>query len=215
MRVLIIGAGGHAQVVADILLAMRAAGENIDVAGYLDDTPQRHGLQLLGRPVLGAVGDSDGIDHDGLIIAIGNNAVRRELFLRFQEKGARLIVARHPRATVAPDVTAGPGTMICAGAIVNTGATIGPNVILNTGCTVDHHNRIGAHTHIAPGAHLGGDVAVGEGTLIGIGAVVLPQTAIGNRVVVGGGALVRETVADDTMVAGVPARPIHARTRAS
>lgn len=215
MRVLIIGAGGHAQVVADILLAMRAAGENIDVAGYLDDAPQHHGLQLLGRPVLGAIGESGEIDHDGLIVAIGNNAVRRELFLRFQEQGERLVVACHPRATLAPDVTVGPGTMICAGAIVNTGAAIGPNVILNTGCTVDHHNRIGAHTHIAPGAHLGGDVTVGEGTLVGIGAIVLPQTMIGDRVVVGGGAVVRRTVADDLTVAGVPARPIHTRTHAS
>lgn len=215
MRVLIVGAGGHAQVVADIVLAMRAAGEDIDVAGYVDDAPQRHGLQLLSRPVLGAISESDGIDHDGLIIAIGNNRVRRELFLRFQEKGERLVVARHPRATLAPEVAVGPGTMICAGAVVNTGAIIGPNVILNTGCTVDHHNRIGAHTHIAPGAHLGGDVTVGEETLVGIGAVVLPQTTIGDRVIVGAGAVVRRTVNDDITVAGVPARPIRAKNQAT
>jgi sugar O-acyltransferase (sialic acid O-acetyltransferase NeuD family) len=151
------------------------------------------------------------MDHDGLIVAIGDNAVRRELFLRFQERGERMFIARHPRATIAADANLGPGTMICAGVVVNTGALIGPNVILNTGCTVDHHNRIGAHTHIAPGAHLGGDVTVGEETLVGMGAIILPQTRVGDRVTVAAGAVVRSAVSDDSTVAGVPARPIHVR----
>lgn len=211
MRVLIVGAGGHAQVVADIILSMRAAGEHIDVAGYVDDAPERHGLRLLDRPVVGALRQIQEIDHDGLVVAIGNNAVRRRLFLDFQEQGEKLAVVCHPRATLAAGVNPGPGTMICAGVVVNTGTVIGPNVILNTGCTVDHHNRIGAHTHIAPGAHLGGDVVVGEETLVGIGATVLPQTTIGDRVVVAAGAVVRRTVDDDVIVAGVPARPIRTR----
>jgi sugar O-acyltransferase (sialic acid O-acetyltransferase NeuD family) len=215
MRILIVGAGGHAQVVADIIFAMRLAGEDVEVAGYVDDDRQRHGQELLDRPVLGPITSLAEIDYDALVVAIGDNATRRRLFSQFQAVGRPLAVACHPRATIAAGVVIGDGAMICAGVVVNTGSEIGPNVILNTGCTVDHHNRIGAHTHIAPGVHLGGDVTIGEETLVGIGATVLPQTTIGSRVTVAAGSVVRRAVADGTIVAGVPARIIPARPQKS
>jgi FlaA1/EpsC-like NDP-sugar epimerase len=39
MRVLIIGAGGHAQVVADVLLRMQEKSAPVELVGYLDDDP--------------------------------------------------------------------------------------------------------------------------------------------------------------------------------
>lgn len=211
MRIVIVGAGGHAQVVADIIFAMRVAGEDVEVAGFVDDDRQRQGQELLGRPILGSITALAEIDYDALVVAIGDNATRRRLFTEFQEDRQQLAVACHPRATIAAGVVIGPGAVICAGAVVNTGSEIGPNVILNTGCTVDHHNRIGAHSHIAPGVHMGGDVTIGEETLIGIGATILPQTTVGSKVTVAAGAVVHRSVADGTIVAGVPARVVPAR----
>ena len=54
MRVVILGAGGHAQVVADILLCMNKAGENVHPIAYLDDDPALIGQTHLGIPVLGS-----------------------------------------------------------------------------------------------------------------------------------------------------------------
>jgi sugar O-acyltransferase (sialic acid O-acetyltransferase NeuD family) len=201
MRVVILGAGGHAQVVADILWRMRDAGQNISPIAYLDDNLALHGQAFLNVPVLGATEKLAEIEHEAVIVAIGNGRIRQKLFLTLQERGATFAIARHPTAVIAPDVQIGPGAMICANVVINTGAVIGQNVILNTACTVDHHNRIGDHAHIAPGAHLGGDVQVGEGTLVGIGAIVLPQRRLGNWSIVGGGAVVvKDVVAGETAV---------------
>ena len=52
MRVLVVGAGGHAQVVADALLRMRDVGANLTPIGYLDDDPALAGQELVGLPVL-------------------------------------------------------------------------------------------------------------------------------------------------------------------
>lgn len=205
-QVLIIGAGGHAQVAADILLRMADVGMEVEPIGYLDDDPRLLGSMWLGLPVLGPTAALDLIAHDAVLIAIGHNQTRRRLYERFRARGEQFIIARHPSAIIAPDVQIGAGTVIAARATVNPGARIGANVILNTGCIVEHHNRIGAHAHIAPGATLGGDVVVGEGALIGIGATVLPQGAVGDWSTVGGGALVAEPVGDGITVAGVPAR---------
>lgn len=201
MRVVIVGAGGHAQVVADILWRMRDAGQDVLPLVYLDDDVGLHGQVLLDVPVMGAVDQLDQVEHEAVIVAIGNGRIRQKLFLALQAQGVQFAVARHPTAVIAPGVQIGPGTMICANVVVNTGAVIGQNVILNTACTVDHHNHIGDHAHIAPGAHLGGDVQVGEGTLVGIGAIVLPQRRLGDWSIVGGGAVVvKDVVAGTTAV---------------
>ena len=208
VRVLIIGAGGHAQVVADILLRMVDNGHRIMPVGFLDDNPALTGLNFLGLPVLGKVSDLPNMTCDSLIVAIGENRIRKHMLQQLDSNGGRFAVALHPRSILAPDVEVGDGSMVCAGAIVNTGTVIETNVILNTGCTVDHHNLIGDHVHIAPGVHLGGEVQVGEGTLIGIGATVMPRRRIGCWSVVGAGALVDKDVPDGVVVVGMPARVV-------
>ena len=205
-RILILGAGGHAQVVANILQRARDAGEPIDPVGYLDDNDALHGQRLLGLLVLGALEDLPNIPHDALLIAVGDNRTRKRLFDQLRRQNERFAIARHPAAVIAPDVSIGPGTMICPGVVVNPGSSIGSNVILNTGCTVDHHNRIGDHAHIAPGVHLGGDVEIGDGTLVGIGATVMPQRRVGAWSIVGAGSLVHTDTFDGVVVIGTPAR---------
>jgi sugar O-acyltransferase (sialic acid O-acetyltransferase NeuD family) len=208
LGIFILGAGGHAWVVADILLQMQTASQDLEILGYLDDNLQLHGKRFLGLPVLGALDDLSRLSHDAVVVAIGDNTVRRRVFTTLYEQGESFVTARHPRATIAGDVALGTGTMICAGAIVNPGSTIGVNVILNTGCTVDHHNRIGDHAHIAPGGHLGGEVTVGAGTLVGIGATVMPRRTVGARSVIGAGSLVSKDVPDLALAVGMPARVI-------
>jgi sugar O-acyltransferase (sialic acid O-acetyltransferase NeuD family) len=208
--VLILGAGGHGQVVADLLLA---AGGPLHPLGFLDDDPALMGAQHLGLTVLGPIRAAATIAHAALIPGIGDNEVRRRIYQALVGQGEQFVTVCHPRAVVAANVALGAGTVICAGAVVNTGSRVGINCILNPGCTVDHHNQIGDHAHIAPGAHLGGGVTVGPGTLVGIGALVLPGRRIGAGCIVGAGAVVTHDLADGVVVTGIPARSTPARSR--
>ena len=204
--ILIVGAGGHARVVADILLRAREASGSGEPLGYLDDEPNLAGQRMLGLPVLGAISEISEVDPDAALVAIGDNHRRAEIFNHLLELGQVIAAAIHPGAIVAPDVALGRGVMICAGAVVNTGAIVGDDVILNTGCTVDHHCRIGAHSHVAPGVHLGGNVSVGEGVLVGIGASVIPHRSLGDWAIVGAGAVVTRNFPAHVTVVGVPAK---------
>jgi sugar O-acyltransferase (sialic acid O-acetyltransferase NeuD family) len=208
VRVVIVGAGGHGQVVADLLLSAARAGSATRPVGYVDDDASLVGRMLLGLQVLDRVDGLSRIPHDAVVVAIGHNATRRQVFNMLAARKERFVVARHPSAIIAESATVGAGTMICAGAIVNPGAIIGSNVILNTGCSIDHHNRIGDHVHIAPGVCTGGDVTVEAGVLVGIGAVVMPGRTIGAGSTVGAAALVQMDVPERTVVVGVPARPV-------
>ncbi len=208
IRVMILGAGGHAHVVADILLRAHEAGANCQPIGFLDDNSSLTGTAIIDLPVLGTIAQLAEFDHDALIVAIGDNRTRARIFESVRARGEHIVNAIHPAAVLAPDVRLGEGVMICAGVVVNTGTVIGDNVILNTGCTVDHHNHIGHHAHIAPGVHLGGDVTIGQGTLVGIGATVIPQRTIGAWSVIGAGSVVTKDIPAYATAVGVPARVI-------
>jgi acetyltransferase-like isoleucine patch superfamily enzyme len=49
-------------------------------------------------------------------------------------------------------------------------------------------------------------VSIGDGTWIGTGALILPGVHVGAGCVIAAGAVVTESVPDDTLVGGVPAK---------
>jgi sugar O-acyltransferase (sialic acid O-acetyltransferase NeuD family) len=212
IRIVIIGAGGQGLVVADILLAARAArqdsrdGQAFDVVGALDDNPALTGTRILDIPVLGTTQLLAQIPHDAVIVAIGDNTRREQLSTEFIRRGEHLISARHPHASVGADVEIGPGCVVSAGAVITPGVRLGTGVVLNTRCSVDHHSTIDAFAHVSPGATIGASVTIGARSLIGLGANVMSFRRIGADSIIGAGALVSDDVPDGVVAVGVPAK---------
>jgi len=210
-----LGAGGHAKVVLEALLAIGGA----EVRGLLDPCPALHGQQILGVPVLGDDSLLSQLKEQGItgffmgVGSVGDARLRRRLFAWALGLGFDAITVIHPRAVVSPSVVVGRGTCIFAGAVVNAAACLGENVIVNTGAVVEHDCQLGDHVHVATGACLGGGVMVGSGSHIGLGACVREGIRIGRDALVGAGAVVVEDVQDEVVVVGVPARYLRAVAR--
>jgi sugar O-acyltransferase (sialic acid O-acetyltransferase NeuD family) len=208
IKVVILGAGGHAQVAAEIIISSVKDSMSFDLVGFLDDDPSQTNKVIMGKPVLGLTSKLDQLPHDGIFIAIGHNPTRAKLFDQFNGQKEKLVNLVHHSAIIASDVILGCGVMVAPGAIINTGSVIGNNVIINTRATIDHHNSIEDHVHIAPGVHLGGGVNIQKGSLVGIGSTVIPQRRVGAWSLVGAGSVVIKDVGDGVVAAGVPARII-------
>lgn len=208
MKILIVGAGGHAQVIADIFLKQKVLDFDVNPIGFVDDDINLQGSYILGLPVLGTLSDLPYLSTDAIIVGIGNNQIRKNFFTSYTRQNIKFASAIHPHAIIGNDVRIGDGTVICGNAVVNTGSIIGNNVIINTGTSIDHHNEIGNHVHVAPGVHTGGEVKIGEGAFIGMGSTIMPRRKIQNWAIVGAGALVYEDVNQFQTVVGVPARTI-------
>ena len=208
-RLALLGASGHGKVVADAALA---AGWQ-DVVFFDDAWP---GVSLNGHwPVVGNTATLLDRLHEfnGVLVSIGNCAVRWEKQQVLQAAGARLVTVVHPHACVSPFARLGAGTVVMAGAVVNVDAVVGESSIINTGATVNHDAILAHAVHISPGAHLSGNVVVGACSWIGVGAVVRQGSRIGAGVMVGAGAVVVTAVADGLTVIGSPARVLKPRAK--
>lgn len=203
--VVIVGAGGHARVVAEALHPRR-------VVGHLSPA-DAVAAERLG-PRLGGDVDAATLAEAGHVFVIGIGFVDRAGADRrarlLDSLGAtELATVLHPSAVVSSSAIVGSGTFVGPGAVVGTGVVLGRGVIVNSGAVIDHDCQIADNVHIGPRAVLSGDVHVGADTLIGVGAAVLQGVHIGSRVIVGAGAAVVGDLADDVVAVGVPARAIN------
>lgn len=202
---LILGAGGHAKVVADAALESGLWDDFI----FLDDSWP--GRDVNGRwKVCGKINDLSAWRQYGgsAVAAVGNNRLRLNFLSALRAADFEVVSVIHPSARVSRFAKIGAGSVICANAVVNVDAELGEGCIINTGATVDHDCNLAAGVHVAPGANLGGGVTVGCCSWVGIGSAVRQYTAIGEDVVVAAGAVVVSSLMDGVTAVGVPARPV-------
>jgi len=199
MRVVVLGAGGHAKPVIEALRAMGA-----EVLGVLDDAPRG---PVLGAARLGALSDLARFAGEAAAIAIGDNATRARLGDACLAAGLSLPPVLHPAALLSPSAVIEAGAQIMARAAVGPEARVGRLVLVNTGAIVEHDCVLGDAAHLGPGAVLCGFVRVGARALVGAGAVARPGIEIGQDAIVAPGAAVAEAVPDCARVGGVPAKP--------
>ena len=208
--ILLLGAGGHARVVASGLSACGRSIAGCFALAAPDEGWPTH-IPYLGRDE--RLADFDPSRHS-VVIGVGSiraSGLRQRLFDMARQGGFTVEGLMHPSVILDPTATADTSSQIMAGAIVQAGAIIGANAIVNTGAIVEHGCRIAAHAHVATGAVLAGDVEVGEGAHVGAGATVLQGRRIGPGATVGAGACVTRDVAPGMTVTGIPARPHVAR----
>lgn len=203
---LVIGAGGHASVVAETLIA--GGGE---VIGFVDREP---GTKLLGLPVFSESRDLAGFDRNLIQLAIGIGGtrggtpgrLRAGLMERLSRDGWTIADVVHPAAVLSPSARLGKGVQILARAIVQPNTLIGEGTIVNTAAVVEHDTIIGNHCHISIGAILCGNVTAGANSHIGAGACVREGVMIGSDVTIGIGAVVVSDCTNGSVFFGNPAR---------
>lgn len=202
--VVIIGAGGHAKVIADIIVK-----SNDEVIGFLDDD-QTLSPNIIDRyKLIGTIADCEKIQRKNpdfqFIIAIGNNHIRTKVADKYN---LNYYTAIHPSTIIGLGVNIAEGTAIMANAVINSSTKIGKHCIINTGAIIEHDNIIEDCVHISPNATLCGTVNVGKLTHIGAGAIVKNNMTVCNNCIIGAGGVVVKSIEEEGTYIGIPVKKI-------
>ena len=199
-KVVIIGAGGHAKVIADIV---RASGDV--VVGFLDDS-YTEPKEFYRSRVIGKTSDyKEYVCGCSFVIAIGNGGVRKRIS---SELECEWYTAIHPSAVVSDSAKIGCGTVVMANAVINADAQIGEHVIINTGAIVEHDCQIGSYSHLSPRCAVCGVTKVGNSVWLGAGSTVMHVLSICDDVILGAGGVVVRNIEESGTYVGVPAEKI-------
>lgn len=204
--VVIIGGGGHAKVLAEVLMKL-----DINIIGYIDVSVT--GLRVSDRNIK-YLGNDDCIEQYNkndvmLVNGIGSTretGLRRQIFKKYKTKGFKFYSIFHGSATISSDVSSGEGVQVMAGAIIQPGTKIGDNTIINTGASIDHDCIIGQNVHISPGVTLSGGVAIHDNVHVGVGTNIIQGITIGKGTTIGAGSLVIKDMPAGVVCYGIPAK---------
>lgn len=204
MGYVIIGAGGHAKVVIDIIRCMeKKKTDSFPLIQLLDDNVEI-GTEINGCRVVGQIREcNEFLKGNKFIIGIGDNYLRRQIAENYLLPYVKAI---HPSTVLGSGVRIGDGSVIMAGTVINAESKIGRQCIINTGATVDHECEIGDFVHISPGGHLGGNVKIGAGSWIGMGVCVKNNIFICDKTIVGAGGIVINDVNKNGVYVGNPVK---------
>ena len=194
--VIIIGAGGHAKVVADALTQV-----GVDLLGLTDVNKKKDDI-CFGLPVLGGDEIINKYSPDKVLLANGLGTLpedksRWELAKRMREAGYSFITVVHPSATIADSVSLAEGVQVMAGCILQPEVSVGQDSIINTGVILDHDCMIGENCHIAPGVTMSGGVHVDNETHVGTAAIILQNISIGSNTIIAAGSVIYHDVLSD------------------
>lgn len=205
---LIAGSKGHAKDVLSIFNQQAGISQLAFFDDHSDDLPE---LFLGKYPILRSVDAAKKyFEQDPrFTLGVGNPLLRYRLAQKLLAAGGTLCSVISPTAAIGSEkVSMGSGLNVMSYVVITNDVVIGEGTLLNTHASIHHDARIGRYCELSPGARISGGCSAGDFCSIGLNAVLLPKVTLGNNVIVGAGAVVNRDVADNQLVAGLPARVI-------
>jgi sugar O-acyltransferase (sialic acid O-acetyltransferase NeuD family) len=209
---IILGASGLAR---EALAVVRETGSHTPI-GVLDDAFGQIPPVFSGVPVLGRIANLDDHVRADVLVCVGSGIARERIVQRLVQagvRGVRFATVVDPSVRNPARCPIGDGSIVLANVSITADVTVGNHVVVMPNSTLTHDDVLENYATLASGVSLGGGVTVSRGAYIGMNAAILPGTRVGTRSVVGMGAAVLDDVPDGETWAGVPARPLAARSR--
>lgn len=212
MKTLLIwGAGDQGTVTLDCALAMNEYSK-ID---FLDFKEKGH-RKIPGHDIFRE--QETTIDelfpsYDEVIVATGNNHLRKQKLLLLASMGVSIATIIHPTAVISTSARVSKGCTVLANAVIHTNTAVGMGCIVNTAAIIEHDCVVEDFVNISPKAAMAGHTRIGQKSFLGIGSTIIDGITIGEETVIGAGAVVIRDIPSDSVAVGVPAKVVKKSSR--
>lgn len=210
-KLLIIGAGGFALEVIDLIESINSINQTYDIIGLLDDN--RKGLVLDKYNILGEISDYKEYSNHSIIIAIANPNIRQAIYSKIVTDKFKMPNLIHPNTEISKYTDFEQNSAI----IVNYATQISAKVKIEKAVIIDSKSYIGHETIIKPfvtiypGVNISGKNVINERSEIGLGSNIIQGLSVGSNTIIGAGSTVINNIDDNMIAVGTPCKPIKER----
>lgn len=207
---IILGAGGAAAMMIDLINDINEVNEEWRILGFLDDNPKLLNATLSGYNVLGTIDDAYKFPDAYFTSSIAhpnNRMVRRKVYERVKAQGGKFATLISPFAMVSKQAVIGEGCYISPMTRVCALAELKEDVYLASMCIVGHETIVGDHTTFAGNVKAAGSVTIGTDCYISTNVAIAHEVSIGDNTLVAIGSAVANNLKGGDMYIGVPAIP--------
>jgi sugar O-acyltransferase (sialic acid O-acetyltransferase NeuD family) len=208
-EIILIGGGGHAKVVIDIL---EERGD-YNILGIIAKN-KGDGIGIGGYQILGNDNDLQELFNKGVKFAamgVGgytNNTLRKRIYEDLKRIGFQVISAIHPTASISRTVLMGEGNVVFSGVVIGPYVRLGNNIIVATGSTIDHDSVLKDHSLISAGVTVGAETQIEEGALLALGSKIISGITICKGALIGAGAVITRNISEPGTYVGIPGKRI-------
>ncbi len=199
LPIVMIGGGGHASVLTEILRFQER-----EILAII--SPENINQRSVFKGIRHLTKDDDvlAFDKDKVLLVNGigmmpRSGLKKKINERFLSLGYQFETVISDNAFVSPFSKIENGAQILPMSIIQTGVTVGSHSIINTGALIEHDCIIGAYNHVAPRATLCGQVETDIGVFIGAGATLIQSLSIGKYAVVDAGVCLKQSLKSNSI----------------
>jgi sugar O-acyltransferase (sialic acid O-acetyltransferase NeuD family) len=192
------------------LEAFNCIGDQFEVIGFIDDTPEKlgkttFGIQVFGREILSMYNEAKVLVVPGSPLSF---QIRKRVIDDLKIPYNRFATVVSPFASVSSMSKLGVNVLIMAGVIITSNAFIGDHICILPNTVVHHDTQIGDYTLIGSNVTIAGNSRIGLNCYIGSGTSIINNIEIGDKTLIGMGSNVIKSLPNNSKVAGNPARQL-------
>lgn len=204
-KLIILGAGGHAEVCKEVAESM----EKWKEIYFLDDKYPLIQETKTNTKIVGKIKDFNmHIDNCDFFVAIGDNVMREKLIGALVSTNCSIATLIDRSSKIQSNVCIEPGVVVMPNVCINTGARIEMGSILNTSSIIEHDCIIGKYVHLSPNVSLAGNVTIGDRCWLGISVTVINNLKISSEIIIGAGAVVIRDIQEKGTYVGNPLKKV-------
>ncbi|MDX2171921.1 MAG: acetyltransferase [Bacteroidota bacterium] len=190
--------------------ALDCLGEQFNLLGFIDDTPEKQGMNQFGQMVYTRLH----LQHhsNAKVLAVpGSPAsykVRDKIISDLGISTENYATVIHPKASVSPLAKIGNNVMIMAGVVITSNAVIEDHVCILPNTVIHHDVVVGKYSLIGSNVSIAGSTIIGQNCYIGSGSRLINNITVGKYALIGLGSNVIKSIGENSKVVGNPAKSI-------